>query len=270
MERLKQFLELGWRHPLWEILRFYRALGGAQRRQEEWLELVTKEHLCSFPGDNAAAVPIDENVSTLLNSYIKASAAQYKSSFARLRTEEEAVAYCESLGVAITRTTTQSADHHQSPKALAGSVAYTAVEFCHKVGIEVDPNPQNRCVWTNGESFHVTARRLDGAIPSLVNPKLVWEIKEYWGKTRGGSKMSDAVYECQLVGKELRAFEEKTGTAITHVVFLDGLEQWRTRRSDFVRFVDLANQGLIDYLIVGEEVEDQWARLLSAKLSRSE
>jgi hypothetical protein len=63
--------------------------------------------------------------------------------------------------------------------------------------------------------LHVSARNLDGAIPSLANPYLVWEIKEYWGKTKGGSKMSDAVYECHLVGLELRDFETRGGLTVT-------------------------------------------------------
>ena len=55
---------------------------------------------------------------------------------------------------------------------------------------------------------------------------MVWEIKEYWGKTKGGSKMSDAVYECALVGLELRDFEERTGAPrVQHVVFVDGKDQ---------------------------------------------
>ena len=76
-------------------------------------------------------------------------------------------------------------------------------------------------------------------MPSLENPTLVWEIKEYWGKTKGGSKMSDAVYECHLVGLELRMFEEKIGRSIRHAVFVDGKEQWSHRKSDLLRFIEI-------------------------------
>lgn len=111
--------------------------------------------------------------------------------------------------------------------------------------------------------LHVTARNLDGAIPALSNPHIVWEIKEYWGKTKGGSKMSDAVYECNLVGRELREFEERSFKRhVNHVVFVDGLEQWSYRKSDLARFVDLLYQGFIDCLIVGREVETKWKLLL--------
>ena len=59
-------------------------------------------------------------------------------------------------------------------------------------------------VTRDGEPLRTLARRVDGACPGVVNPIAIWEIKEYWGKTKGGSKMSDAVYECHLVGRELR------------------------------------------------------------------
>jgi hypothetical protein len=114
--------------------------------------------------------------------------------------------------------------------------------------------------------LHVTARNLDGAIPSLANPGIVWEIKEYWGKTKGGSKMSDAVYECNLVGRELREFEERTKARITHIVFVDGKEQWSHRQSDLKRFIDLFHQGIIDYLFVGRDVETEWEETLDSLL----
>jgi len=266
MDRLEAFSELGWKHPLWELLRFYRSMGRGEAKKQEWLCLLKTQDLCAFPGYAASAIPIEKGISQLLDSYIKESAAQFEDTSGHLRTEKEAVSHCDRLGVSITKTTTRSADHYQSPKALVGAVTFIATEFCKQKGIQVDPNPQNRCVWISNDSMHVTTRRLDGAIPGLVNPVLLWEIKEYWGKTSGGSKMSDAVYECQLVGRELRDSEERIGFTATHVVFLDGLDQWGTRRSDFVRFMDLANQGLIDHLIVGSEVEVQWERLLAAKL----
>ena len=126
----------------------------------------------------------------------------------------------------------------------------------------MEANPQRRCVWCVKNGLHVTARNLDGAIPSLANPTIIWEIKEYWGKTKGGSKMSDAVYECNLVGRELREFEERTGISVAHVVFVDGKEQWSARKSDLARFIDLSHQGIIDYLFVGKEIELQWEKTL--------
>ena len=61
--------------------------------------------------------------------------------------------------------------------------------------------------------------------------------------------MSDAMYECALGGLRLRQFEERAGApGVLHVVFLDGKDQWSSRKSDLKRFIDLFHQGLIDYL----------------------
>jgi hypothetical protein len=76
------------------------------------------------------------------------------------------------------------------------------------------------------------------------------------------------VYECHLVGLELRSYEEKSDSRIIHVVFLDGKSQWQYRISDLKRFIDLLNQGFIDYLFVGREVEEDWERLLLKTLDK--
>ena len=74
--------------------------------------------------------------------------------------------------------------------------------------------------------------------------------------------MSDAVYECHLVGRELRGFEEKYGKPIQHFVFIDGRDQWKKRKSDLARFLDLECQGLINRLFVGKDVEIEWGETL--------
>ena len=145
---------------------------------------------------------------------------------------------------------------------MTSAVAEIAIRACIKKKLAVSPAPQTRCVWCVADGLHVTARNLDGAIPALANPKLIWEVKEYWGLTKGGSKMSDALYECNLVGSELRAFEERAKIHVDHVVFLDGKNQWSSRKSDLARFIDLLHQGLIDCLFVGREVETLWKESL--------
>ena len=114
----------------------------------------------------------------------------------------------------------------------------------------------------------VSPRRLDGALPGLFNPVAIWEIKEYWGVTGGGSKMSDAIYECQLVGQELRAFEALHGVELAHYVVLDGKAQWASRRSDLRRAVDLLCMGLVDELVVGREALTDWPRIIADACGR--
>lgn len=183
-----------------------------------------------------------------------------------LRDEAAAIAFAESVKAKIRIIATQSADHHQSSAAMVAAVSFLAEKVCKAKGLGCDTDPQRRCVWLAKNQLHVTARNLDGAAPALLFPKVIWEIKEYWGKTKGGSKMSDAVYECHLVGRELREFEKRTGTKVAHIVFVDGKEQWSHRQSDLRRFIDLFHQGIIDYLLIGKEVETEWEPLLHSLL----
>jgi len=204
---------------------------------------------------------------TLLKKYLSYRDQQLGHALTLLRSEREAVAFCSQLSTPVGATTTRNREHHQSSKAMVAAVTAIAEQVSKRLGFSLVSNPQTRCVWSSGSHLHVTARNLDGAIPSLANPIIVWEIKEYWGTTGGGSKMSDAVYECCLVGRELRDFEASAGISIGHIVFIDGQEQWKVRKSDLARFIDLLNQGLIDLLIVGREVETAWSDELAKLLN---
>lgn len=65
----------------------------------------------------------------------------------------------------------------------------------------------------------------------------------------------DRIGLCNLVGRELREYEENSGAKICHMVFLDGKVQWGSRKSDLKRFIDLTFQGLIDHLFIGKDIE---------------
>jgi len=203
----------------------------------------------------------------LLIQYLDFRQKELKRVFDLLRNEKQALKFCKQLGVTVSKTKTRNQDHHQSSKALIAAVTAITRSVCERKVVTFNSNPQTRCVWCSKKGLHVTARNLDGAIPALANPTVIWEIKEYWGLTSGGSKMSDAVYETNLVGSELREFEEHTGTKVVHIVFLDGQQQWSVRKSDLLRFVDLMHQGLIDYLLVGREVETEWESILVSFLT---
>jgi len=212
---------------------------------------------------------IEKEYVDLLFQYLDFRQQEFDRVFGLLRDEKEALKFCKKLGVSVNKTTTRNQDHHQSSKALIAAVTEIANTVCNKKGLTLDANPQARCVWCSEKGLHVTARNLDGAIPSLANPVIIWEIKEYWGVTSGGSKMSDAVYEANLVGSELREFEENANFKIAHIVFVDGKEQWSSRKSDLFRFIDLTCQGIIDHLFVGKEVETGWQRILTEVIDRN-
>ncbi len=255
---------LGWRHPLWDYVRFYSVVQTQKKKlRETWKEKLRKNVM---EIDKDHDLPVEPKDAELFFEYLDEREADLRKATDLLRTEEEALAYCERLGVEVTNTSTRSQDHHQSSKTLVAAVSYVAGEHRRSRGLGVDVAPTRRCVWLEGNQLHVTARNLDGAIPSLESPEAIWEIKEYWGKTKGGSKMSDAVYECALVGRELREFEDRTGAPhVLHVVFVDGKEQWSYRQSDLRRFVDLFHQGIVDHLFVGRDVETEWKKLLDSR-----
>lgn len=266
----KQWKGLGWQHPMWEMLRYYlslRHISPVKQRllRDEWLSYLAETQTMSV-GD--ALLKVDDDAITALVAYIHYRPELVENAFALLREEEEALDFCTTQGFSVAKTTTQLAGHHQSSKSLIAAVSSIATRVCEQKGVSLDPNPQRRCVWCTDQHLHVTARNLDGSIPSLANPWIIWEIKEYWGKTSGGSKMSDAVYECNLVGRELRDFEAQAGLKIDHIVFVDGKTQWKSRVSDLARFIDLLNQGLIDALFFGKEVESSWDPHLSTLLDK--
>ena len=179
-----------------------------------------------------------------------------------LRTEDEAQAdYAEISTDALKQYTTQI-EHYQSSKVLVATVDALAARASKPFGQDADLNPQARAALLGQGRLWVSPRRLDGALPSLWNPVGLWEVKEYWGKTGGGSKMSDAIYEIQLVGTELRLDEAQTGQHTIHVAILDGKEQWKARRSDLRRAIDLLYSGLLDELIIGREVLTDWEPLV--------
>lgn len=260
MKQLPTFSELPWNHDFWSLLRYFRSLRLRNKeRINEWLLELEKSN--SLAG-GSSSFPIRSELIEMLKDYLDASAGLLVEALGKLRSEGDALSFCKKKKFAVGSTRTRTRAHHQSSKSLIAAVSGIANEVCLKAGVEVDSDPQRRAVWVSEFGLHVSARNLDGAIPSLANPGAIWEIKEYWGKTKGGSKMSDAVYECHLVGLELRMFEASSGVSIEHIVFVDGKEQWGHRKSDLLRFIDLHQQGLIDHLIVGREVEDDWPDLI--------
>jgi hypothetical protein len=255
----KKWQTLGWRHNIWELVRYYHSL---RTKADVWLK-----GLANQDNELAKLLQISKDDIDHLKNYVQARKSFLVDGLALLRTEDEAIAYCSKVGFEWGTTKTKSKDHHQASKTLIATVAGIAKPICDDYGLGFNPSPQTRCIWKIGRNLHVSARNLDGAIPGVAEPFVVWEIKEYWGKTGGGSKMSDAVYECHLVGREIREFEEKAKTKIFHLVFVDGSVQWHARKSDLLRLIDLASQGLIDDLFIGEDVETRFGPTLNTILN---
>lgn len=109
------------------------------------------------------------------------------------------------------------------------------------------------------------SRRFDGAYPNIINPRIVWEIKEYYYATTFGSRVADGVYETQLDGYEIRDASSRSGMPITHVFFLDSYQTWWIDGKSYLcRIIDILNAGLVDEVIAGKEVFTRWPELLSS------
>lgn len=256
---------LGWEHPVWELVRYYLSITSNKEREGFVAALKTE----SAAKVGKIKLKLEGDVASLLVDYLGFRSTLWSAGDKLLRTEEEATAYCKKKFNEVPKTTqTKNLDHHQSSKSMVLTTTRLAEAVCTEFGVTIEPNPQRRCVWVANEQLHVTARNLDGAVPGLVDPFLVWEIKEYWGTTSGGSKMSDAVYECALVGRELRDFEKRTKLHVEHGVLLDGKAQWTARKSDLLRFYDLYYQGLIDMLVVGREIETEWQPFVKSAIRK--
>ncbi len=263
MKPSDEWRSLGWRHSVWEIVRYYCSLRGA-RQQENWLSALEAGHFSVRGRDTP--LPIDKETLELAARYLAERPRMLEEGLGALRSEEEAIPFCESRGVPFERTRTQSSDHHQSSKALVAAVSSIAEEVTRLHGVGLSPTRKPvACGRARTTSTLPPATWTVQFRPWRTRSRC-WEVKEYWGQTKGGSKMSDAVYECQLVGRELREYEERTSTTVSHIVFVDGRTQWEHRKSDLSRFIDLLHQGLIDHLVLGQEVESEWEALLHGLL----
>lgn len=131
-----------------------------------------------------------------------------------------------------------------------------------EIGFDDDPHrlsyfyENNRIIWAS-------SRRFDGAYPSVKNPSIVWEIKEYYYATSFGSRVADGVYETQLDGYEFRDLKNNHGYHVYHVLFVDSYQTWWGKGKSYLcRLVDALNAGLVDEIIVGREVLNRWPVLL--------
>ena len=82
------------------------------------------------------------------------------------------------------------------------------------MGFDDDPRSLAYILDDDNRIIGASSRRFDGAYPNIENPKLVWEIKEYYYATTFGSRVADGVYETQLDGFEFKELYERTGRKI--------------------------------------------------------
>lgn len=127
-----------------------------------------------------------------------------------------------------------------------------------------DHNPMKMGVITDKEGpLFTLCRRMDGAYPSTFKPKLIWEVKEYYGTTTFGSRIADGVYETSLVGEELKHLLFNYKIKINHALFVDDYFTWWIKgRSYLCRLIDMMHIGNVDEVFFGKEVLTEWEPFL--------
>ena len=126
-------------------------------------------------------------------------------------------------------------------------------------GASCDYDPRRIPVFDKeGSLYAAFSRRMDGSFPSTVNPKAMWEIKEYYYTTTFGSKVSDAVYITSLDGYERLDLQRETGIRIEHLVIVDAYDTWWGKGKSYLcRLIDVLNMGHVDEILFGREVRER-------------
>ena len=120
-----------------------------------------------------------------------------------------------------------------------------------------DYDPHELTFFTRNQyPLRTLSRRVDGAYPSVRNPKAIWEIKEYYYTTTFGSRVADGVYETLLDGTELNELNSNENEKCYHYLFVDAkYTWWDCGKSYLCRLIDMMYMGYVDEVIFGKEIE---------------
>jgi len=131
-------------------------------------------------------------------------------------------------------------------------------------GRQFDDEPRGLTIITrDGVPLRTLSRWMDGAYPTRINPRAIWEVKEYYGTTTFGSRVADGVYETMLDGEELAELARTEGQTVLHYLVLDDhYTWWECGRSYLCRIVDMLHMGLVDEVVVGREVLQRWPEIV--------
>src|SRR2546426_1386568 len=104
MKAGKDWQKLGWRHPLWDIVRFYCSLARPSK-QAAWLAELEESKRLEV---GSVALPIASEHVRLFFAYLKQREKDFASAYELLRSEEEALAFCNRLGIPVAKTQTRT------------------------------------------------------------------------------------------------------------------------------------------------------------------
>ena len=138
-------------------------------------------------------------------------------------------------------------------------------------GKQIEYDPRALVTFTkNSKPVRTLARRMDGCFPSTINPKAVWEIKEYYYTTSFGSRVSDGIYVTLLDGMELEEARKATMYTVEHYLFIDDhFTWWDCGKSYLCRMIDMLHMGYLNELIVGRETLERVPKIAQAWISQA-
>jgi len=131
-------------------------------------------------------------------------------------------------------------------------------------------NPRRLTLATRDQvPLWVGSRWMDVAYPDVIDPVAVWEVKEHYGTTTFGSRVSAAVYETMLDGFEFNKLQISDNRKIYHYLIVDDYFTWWVKGRPYLcRFVDNLHKGLLDEAIFGREILERWPDIVE-KWTRS-
>ena len=143
--------KLGWRHPVWDMLRFYSVVRAQGKNiAAEWRRKFEGSAVLEVDASNT--FPVDPKHVRLFCRYLDQQATDLQTANAVLRDEAAAIAFAEGVKAKIRVIATQSADHHQSSAATVAAVSFLAEKVCKAKGITCETAPSRRCPCTRTDT----------------------------------------------------------------------------------------------------------------------
>lgn len=129
-----------------------------------------------------------------------------------------------------------------------------------------EQDPRSLTIFTeSGKPLRTFTRRFDGAYPGVINPKAIWEIKEYYGTTTFGSRVADGLYETLLDGEELLELENNLRIKVLHYLIVDDrFTWWEKGKSYLCRIIDMLHAGYLTEALFGKEVLTRWPLIVKS------
>jgi len=280
--------KLMYTHNMLDIMREKNKGEYIRQLKEDHLDaeevfLQVKDQLVGF--DSVRELPTDFKTKSEIRSFIEALEDKYKVIFVSQKKYgnknpaaiiKDINSVCESIGREL--STIPSLFNKQKEEMSHELYFNSAINFVFQKCIletdngdsfDYDPGVFPLITDNDNNPVYTMSRRMDGAYPSCVNPKVLWEVKEYYDNKTYGSRVNDSIYETILSGKECAEVKKLLSEYdIKHLVFFDGFYALGILgRALLLRFIDCFFQRLVDDIIVGSDIIDIWPTITKHLIS---